>query len=91
MSFVVWIALGLAAGSIGGRLEKKGEESILPDILMGVVGAVAGGWSFYTFGAAGKNGLNLLTHFAAVTGSLAFLLTYYFIKQFSLALDLPHF
>jgi len=81
MSFVAWIVLGLAAGLIGSRLVKREGESILPDILLGVVGAMAGGWLFYTFGPAGKNGFNLLSHFAAVTGSLACLLTYYALRR----------
>lgn len=81
MSFVAWIVLGLAAGLIGSRLGKKEGESILPDILLGVVGATAGGWLFYTFGPGGLNGLNLLSHFAAVAGSLVFLLTYYALRR----------
>jgi uncharacterized membrane protein YeaQ/YmgE (transglycosylase-associated protein family) len=81
MSFVVWIVLGLAAGFIGSRLVKRRGEGILPDLLLGVVGAVAGGWLFYTFGPAGINGLNLFSHFAAVIGSLVFLLTYYALRQ----------
>ena len=80
MTVVGWIALGLAAGLIGsGLVERKGDGS-LPDILLGVVGAMAGGWLWYTFGPAGVNGLNLVSHFAAVIGSLVFLLTYYALK-----------
>jgi uncharacterized membrane protein YeaQ/YmgE (transglycosylase-associated protein family) len=81
MSLVAWIVLGLAAGFIGSRLVNKRGECILPDILLGVAGAVAGGWLFYTFGPAGVNGLNLISHFAAVIGSLAFLLTYYALSR----------
>ena len=79
MSFVSWIVLGLASGLIGSRLgNRKGKgKGSLPDIVLGVVGAVAGGWLCYTFGPAGVNGLNVLSLFAAVIGSLAFLLTYY--------------
>ena len=81
MTVVGWIALGLAAGLIGsGLVERKGDGS-LPDILLGVVGAMAGGWLWYTFGPAGVNGLNLVSHFAAVIGSLAFLLTYYALRR----------
>ena len=81
MTVVGWIALGLAAGLIGsGLVERKGDGS-LPDILIGVVGAMAGGWLWYTFGAAGVNGLNLVSHFAAVIGSLVFLLTYYALRR----------
>jgi uncharacterized membrane protein YeaQ/YmgE (transglycosylase-associated protein family) len=83
MSVVAWIVLGLASGLIGGRLVNMSGESILPDIILGVVGALAGGWLFYTFGPAGVNGLNLISLFAAVTGSLVFLLTYYAFKHWS--------
>lgn len=81
MAFVAWIVLGLAAGFIGSRLVERRGEGSLPDILLGVVGAMAGGWLFYTFGPAGVNGLNLLSLFAAVIGSLAFLLTYYALRR----------
>lgn len=81
MSFVLWIVLGLAAGLIGSRLVKRGGEGILPDILLGVAGAMAGGWLSYAFGLAGVNGFNLFSLFAAVIGSLAFLLTYYALRQ----------
>jgi uncharacterized membrane protein YeaQ/YmgE (transglycosylase-associated protein family) len=81
MSFVAWVVLGLAAGFIGGRLAKIG-KSILPDVLLGVAGALTGGWFFYAFGPPGVNGLNLYSHFAAVIGSLLFLLTYYAIRRF---------
>jgi uncharacterized membrane protein YeaQ/YmgE (transglycosylase-associated protein family) len=81
MTVVGWMALGLAAGLIGsGLVERKGDGS-LPDILIGVVGAMAGGWLWYTFGPAGVNGLNLVSHFAAVIGSLVFLLTYYAFRR----------
>ena len=80
MSFVAWVVLGLAAGYIGGKLVNS-RKGILPDIVLGVVGATAGGWLFYSFGPAGVNGLNLYSHFAAVIGSLVFLLTYYALRR----------
>ena len=81
MSFVAWVVLGLAAGFIGSQLVNRRGKGILPDILLGVVGAMAGGWMFYSFGPAGVNGLNLYSHFAAVIGSLVFLLTYYALRR----------
>jgi uncharacterized membrane protein YeaQ/YmgE (transglycosylase-associated protein family) len=81
MAFVAWTVLGLAAGFIGSQLVERRGGGSLPDILLGVVGAMAGGWLFYTFGPAGVNGLNLLSLFAAVIGSLAFLLTYYALRR----------
>ena len=82
MSFLVWLVLGLAAGFIGGRLASKNGRSILPDILVGVAGDLAGGWLYYAFGPPSVNGFNLYSHFAAFFGSLLFLLTYYAIRRF---------
>jgi uncharacterized membrane protein YeaQ/YmgE (transglycosylase-associated protein family) len=73
MSFVAWVVLGLAAGFIGGRLANRSGKSIMLDVLLGIVGAVTGGWLFYAFGPPGVNGFHLESHFAAVFGSLGFL------------------
>ena len=82
MSFVAWIVLGLTAGFIGSQLVNRKGERILPDILAGVVGALAGGWLFYTFGRASVTGFNLSSLFAAVIGSLVVLLVYYALRRF---------
>jgi len=50
MSVVAWIALGAAAGLIGRRLADQSGEGVMPDLLLGVAGAIAGGWLYYTFG-----------------------------------------
>jgi uncharacterized membrane protein YeaQ/YmgE (transglycosylase-associated protein family) len=81
MSFLAWIVLGLAAGFIGSRLVSRRGGGVLPDTLLGAAGAMAGGGLFFVFGPAGVNGLNLLSDFAAVIGSLAFLLTYYALSR----------
>jgi uncharacterized membrane protein YeaQ/YmgE (transglycosylase-associated protein family) len=79
MSFVVWVVL--SAGFIGGRLANRSGKSIMPDVLLGLLGAVAGGWLFYAFGPPGVNGFHLQSHFAAVFGSLVFLLAYYGLRR----------
>src|SRR5208282_4682475 len=58
MSFIAWIVLGLVAGFIGSKLVNRRGEGILLDVLLGVVGALIGGWLFHLFGAAGVSGLN---------------------------------
>ena len=82
ISFVAWIVLGMTAGVIGSQLVNRRGERILPDILAGVVGALAGGWLFYTFGRASVTGFNLSSLFAAVIGSLVVLLVYYALRRF---------
>jgi uncharacterized membrane protein YeaQ/YmgE (transglycosylase-associated protein family) len=77
MSFLAWIVLGLIAGFIGSKIVNRRGEGILLDILLGVVGAFAGGWLFHLFGASGVSGLNLYSLFVAVIGSVVFLVLYH--------------
>ena len=44
MSFLAWIVLGLLAGFIGSKLVNKQGEGLVLDVLLGVVGAIVGGW-----------------------------------------------
>jgi uncharacterized membrane protein YeaQ/YmgE (transglycosylase-associated protein family) len=81
MSFLAWIVLGLVAGFIGSKLVNRRGEGMLLDVLLGVVGAMVGGWLFHLFGASGVSGLNLYSLFVAVIGSVAFLVTYHLIRR----------
>ncbi len=77
MSFLAWLVLGLIAGFIGSKIVNRRGEGIVLDILLGVVGAFAGGWLFHIFGARGVSGLNLYSLFVAVIGSVVLLVLYH--------------
>jgi len=81
MSFIAWIILGLVAGFIGSKLVNRRGEGIILDILLGIVGAIAGGWLFRTFGASGVTGLNLYSLVVAVIGAVVVLLVYHAIRR----------
>jgi len=81
MSFLAWIVLGLIAGFIGSKLVNKQGEGIILDIILGVVGAVVGGWLFRTFGASGVTGLNLYSLLVAVIGAIVVLLVYHAVRR----------
>jgi len=81
MSILAWIILGLFAGFIGSKLVNKRGEGLLLDILLGIVGAVVGGWLFRTFGAAGVSGLNLYSLVVAVIGAVVVLLAYHALRR----------
>jgi Predicted membrane protein len=49
--------------------------------ILGIVGAVIGGWVFNRFGAAGVTGLNLYSLLVAVIGSVLFLVIYHAIRK----------
>ena len=81
MSFLAWIILGLLAGFIGSKIVNKRGEGLLFDIILGVVGAIAGGWLFEIFGATGVTGLNLYSLLVAVVGAIIVLLIYHAIRR----------
>ncbi len=77
MSFIAWIVLGLLAGFIGSKLVNKTGEGFFLDIILGVVGAVVGGYVFNMFGASGATGLNLYSLLVAVIGAVLVLMIYH--------------
>ena len=81
MSILAWIVLGLIAGFIASKIVNKSGEGVFLDILLGIVGAVIGGWLFTRFGAAPVTGVNLYSILVAVVGSLIFLVVYHAIRR----------
>ena len=70
MSFLAWIVLGLLAGFIGSKIVNHRGEGVFLDIILGIVGAVVGGWLFAAFGGSPVSGVNLYSLFVAVIGSV---------------------
>ncbi|HEX4495534.1 MAG TPA: GlsB/YeaQ/YmgE family stress response membrane protein [Thermoanaerobaculia bacterium] len=81
MSILAWIVLGLISGFIASKIVNKSGEGVLLDIVLGVVGAVVGGWLFNTFGQAGVTGLNLYSLLVAVLGAIVVLVIYHAIRR----------
>jgi uncharacterized membrane protein YeaQ/YmgE (transglycosylase-associated protein family) len=81
MSILAWIILGLLAGFIGSKLVNKSGEGLFLDIILGVVGAVVGGWLFNRFGAVGVTGLNLYSLLVAVVGAVVVLVVYHALRR----------
>ena len=77
MSFLAWLVLGLIAGFIGSKLVNKSGSGLFLDIILGIVGAIVGGYLFSLFGGSGVNGLNLYSLIVAVIGSVLVLMLYH--------------
>ena len=73
MSIIAWILLGLIAGFIASKVVNKSGEGTLIDIVLGIVGAVVGGFLFNTFGAAGVTGFNVWSILVAAVGAIVVL------------------
>jgi uncharacterized membrane protein YeaQ/YmgE (transglycosylase-associated protein family) len=81
MSLLGWIVLGLISGFIASKLVNKSGEGVLLDIILGVVGAVVGGWLFTTFGMSGVTGVNLYSMLVAVVGAIVVLVIYHAVTR----------
>ena len=81
MSILAWIILGLIAGFIGSKIVNKTGVGLLLDIILGIVGAFAGGWLFTMFGASGVTGLNFYSLAVAVVGAIVVLVVYHAIRR----------
>jgi uncharacterized membrane protein YeaQ/YmgE (transglycosylase-associated protein family) len=77
MSILAWVVLGLIAGFIASKLVNKTGGGLVLDLVLGIVGAVVGGFVFNQFGSAGVTGLNLYSMLVAVIGAVIVLAIYH--------------
>lgn len=68
-SLIIWILIGLIAGYITGKLMKGSGFGPVMDIVVGIVGALVGGFLMVHLGYAGSGGF-LYTAFVAVLGAV---------------------
>jgi uncharacterized membrane protein YeaQ/YmgE (transglycosylase-associated protein family) len=61
MSMIVWILLGFLLGLTASKVVSTTGEGTVVDILIGMVGAVIGGWFFTVLGGGGATGFNIDT------------------------------
>ncbi len=73
MSILAWIVLGLIAGFIASRIVDSSGKGSLLDIVLGIVGALVGGFLFHLVGMRGANGFNLWSLFVATIGAVVVL------------------
>ena len=81
MGIIAWIVLGLIAGFIASKIVNKTGSGIIVDILLGIVGAIVGGWLFTQFGATGITGFNIGSMIVAVIGAVVILVIYHAIRR----------
>jgi uncharacterized membrane protein YeaQ/YmgE (transglycosylase-associated protein family) len=73
MNFIAWLVVGGLAGWIGGRIMKTGNQSLLTNIIVGVIGAVIGGFVMNFFGSQGATRIDIYSILVAVIGSVILL------------------
>jgi len=81
MGLIATILVGLIAGLVSSRV-MKAKTSVWMDILLGVAGAILGGWitSLFT-GVNLVSGFNLTSILVAIVGSILVIFIYRLIKR----------
>lgn len=71
MGIILWIIFGAIAGWIASIIMKTdSSQGTITDIVMGIIGAVVGGFLMGLFGQSGVTGFNLYSLIVAVTGAV---------------------
>ena len=77
MFILSWVVLGLIAGFIGSKIVNSEGQGLWLDIVLGIVGAIVGGFLFSIFGASGVTGFNIYSLIVAIIGSVVVLWLYH--------------
>ena len=77
MGVIAWLVMGLLAGWIASLLVNKQGEGMLLDIVLGIVGAVVGGFIAHFAGFSGITGFNIYSILIAIGGAVVVLVLYH--------------
>jgi uncharacterized membrane protein YeaQ/YmgE (transglycosylase-associated protein family) len=69
MGIILWIIFGALVGWIASAIMKS-NDGVVMDIVIGIVGAVIGGWLMGFFGQSGVTGFNIYSFLVALLGAV---------------------
>lgn len=74
MGWLAWIIVGAVAGWLASIvMSTNREQGLIMDIIVGIVGALIGGFIFNALGIAGTTGFNIWSVFVAFIGAIVLL------------------
>ncbi|HME82524.1 MAG TPA: GlsB/YeaQ/YmgE family stress response membrane protein [Candidatus Eremiobacteraceae bacterium] len=74
MGIIAWIVVGIIAGWLAKFVVPgTGPGGVLGDLIIGVIGAILGGWIWNYFGHVGATGINIPSLVVAFIGSIILL------------------
>jgi len=77
MSIILWIVFGALAGWIASIIVGTNEnQGAIANIIVGIVGAILGGFVMQMFGESGVSGFNLYSLVVAILGAVVLLFLY---------------
>ncbi len=69
-NLIIWIILGLIAGWLAGLVMRGGGYGVVGDIILGIIGALVGGFLASAILGVGVTGLNIPSIIIAVIGAI---------------------
>ncbi len=79
MEFLIFLAIGAAAGWLAGTLMRGGGFGLLGDIIVGIIGALLGGWLFGVLGISLGGGFGAFV--TAVIGAMVLIFLIRLVKR----------
>jgi uncharacterized membrane protein YeaQ/YmgE (transglycosylase-associated protein family) len=74
MGWLAWLIVGAIAGWLASIVMRtNAEQGLLLDIIVGIIGAMIGGFLFSAIGAPGVTGFNVWSLFVAFIGAVVLL------------------
>ncbi|HET8626578.1 MAG TPA: GlsB/YeaQ/YmgE family stress response membrane protein [Thermomicrobiales bacterium] len=70
MGIIAWLILGLIAGFLASLVMRGGGYGIIGDVIVGIVGALIGGFIFSAITGNGITGFNAWSIFVAFVGAV---------------------
>jgi uncharacterized membrane protein YeaQ/YmgE (transglycosylase-associated protein family) len=82
MGIILWIVFGALVGWIASLIMKTdSEQGALLNIIIGIVGAVIGGWLMGILGERGVTGFNVYSFLVALLGAVTLITVVKFLRQ----------
>lgn len=69
MGIILWIIFGALVGWIVSMIMKSG-HGVLWDVVVGIIGAIIGGWIMSAIGQTGITGFNIYSFLVALLGAI---------------------
>jgi uncharacterized membrane protein YeaQ/YmgE (transglycosylase-associated protein family) len=77
MSIIGWLLLGLVAGFVASKTVNAKGEGVVLDIMLGIVGAMIGGFIVNVVSEPGVTGFNIWSSVVAAIGAIVVLVLYH--------------
>ena len=77
ISFAAWILIGLVVGFIGSKILNKAGRGRMGDVLLGIVGAMVGGFLSNLLGKPSGSRIDFYSWMVAAVGAVVFMIVYH--------------